>query len=113
MTVSLDDGIAPVTPARIDTPMNITPTRTPITTSVVRALLASGRLNAGTPFETASTPVIALQPSANARRISNSPSASAGTTTGVTPDTAGGEPSSASASPTPISASIETRKTYV
>ena len=38
-----------------------------MTVSVVRAFRHSGGLNAGTPFETASTPVIALQPSAKAR----------------------------------------------
>ena len=94
-------------------PRNITPTRAPITVSVVRALRASGGLKAGTPFETASTPVIALQPSANARMRSRRPSDSAGTTTGVTPLTCGGAPRSVRPTPTPIRASIETRKTYV
>ena len=70
--------------------MNMTPTRAAITTSVVRAFRASGRSNAGTPFETASTPVIALHPSANARRSSNRPSVSGATTIGATPTTVGG-----------------------
>ena len=37
-------------------------------TSVVAAFCASGGLNAGTPLEIASTPVMAVQPLANARR---------------------------------------------
>ena len=40
-------------------------------TSVAAALRASGALNAGTPLETASTPVIAVQPLANARSTRN------------------------------------------
>jgi hypothetical protein len=44
-------------------------------------------LNAGTPFETASTPVIALQPSANARITSRMLSDSRGTLAGTTPVT--------------------------
>ena len=36
------------------------PKTTPITVSVVRAFRHSGRRNAGTPFEIASTPVIAV-----------------------------------------------------
>ena len=50
-----------------------------MTVSVVRALRHSGGLKAGTPFETASTPVIALQPSAKARISRSTPSVSAGT----------------------------------
>lgn len=60
ITVSCSDGMAPLIPARIETPMNISPTSAPMSARVVRALRASGRWNAGTPFETASTPVIAL-----------------------------------------------------
>ena len=40
-------------------------------TSVAAAFFASGGLNAGTPLETASTPVIAVQPLANARSTRN------------------------------------------
>ena len=40
----------------------------PITTSVVAALRLFGGWNDGTPLETASTPVSAVQPDANARR---------------------------------------------
>ena len=50
--------------------------------SVVRAWRASGRWKAGTPFETASTPVIALHPSAKARISRSRPRVSTGTTTG-------------------------------
>ena len=39
------------------------------------ALRGSGGLKAGTPLETASTPVSATEPEAKARRISSSPSA--------------------------------------
>ena len=60
-----------------------------MTVSVVRAFRHSGGLKAGTPFETASTPVIALQPSAKARISRSTPSDSAGTTAGVTPVTCG------------------------
>jgi hypothetical protein len=39
--------------------------------SVMEAFRLSGGLKAGTPFEMASVPVIALQPPANARRTKN------------------------------------------
>jgi hypothetical protein len=42
-------------------------------TSVMAAFFASGGLNAGTPLDTASTPVIAVQPFANARRTRKVP----------------------------------------
>ena len=42
--------------------MNIVIDSTAIISIVAAAFLASGALNAGTPFETASTPVIAVQP---------------------------------------------------
>ena len=45
----------------------------PSQVSTMRALWASGGLNAGTPSETASTPVRAVQPEENARRIRKSP----------------------------------------
>jgi hypothetical protein len=48
----------------------------PIQVSVVRAFWDSGGLNAGTPFEIASVPVMAVQPWANARNRPNRPSAS-------------------------------------
>ena len=49
-------------------PANIVIARIPIATSVAAAFLAFGDLKAGTPFETASTPVSAVQPDAKARR---------------------------------------------
>ena len=55
-----------------------------MTVSVVRAFRHSGGWNAGTPFDTASTPVIALHPSAKARISNSRPSVSAGTTSGAT-----------------------------
>src|SRR5438132_11764724 len=42
--------------------MNIVIASTAIVTSVAAAFLLSGRRNAGTPFEAASTPVMAVQP---------------------------------------------------
>ena len=45
----------------------------PIHMSVLAALRACGRRNAGTPFEIASTPVSALQPEANARSSTTIP----------------------------------------
>ena len=47
-------------------PTNITIASVAIATSVADAFFASGGRNAGTPFDTASTPVIAVQPLANA-----------------------------------------------
>src|SRR5258706_6775929 len=52
-------------------PMNIVIASTAIVTSVDAAFLLSGGRNAGTPFETASTPVIAVQPLEKAVRIAN------------------------------------------
>ena len=46
--------------------MNIVIASTAIVTSVDAAFRLSGGRNAGTPFETASTPVIAVQPLENA-----------------------------------------------
>src|SRR5437899_5540605 len=47
-------------------PTNITIASVAIVTSVADAFFDSGGRNAGTPFDTASTPVIAVQPLANA-----------------------------------------------
>ena len=52
-------------------PMNIVIASTAMVTSVDAAFLLSGGRNAGTPFETASTPVIAVQPLENAVRSAN------------------------------------------
>jgi hypothetical protein len=47
-------------------PVNIAIDSATIMSIVAAAFLDSGGLNAGTPFETASTPVIAVHPFANA-----------------------------------------------
>ena len=82
-----------------------------MTVSVVRALRHSGFRNAGTPFDTASTPVIALQPSANARMSRSSPSASVPAGSGVAGVACGASPRSERTSPTPMSSIIEPRNT--
>ena len=61
---------------RIDRPSSITPSRTPSEISVRWAVRTVGCLNAGTPFEIASTPVTAEHPAANALSSSRTPSAS-------------------------------------
>jgi|KBSSwiS6_1023812.scaffolds.fasta_scaffold477657_1 hypothetical protein len=77
--------------------MNITIDITAIVTSVDAAFLLSGGRNAGTPFETASTPVIAVHPFENARRIVNVPRAVS------PPDPRGtGEAGSGTASSVPV-----------
>src|SRR6185295_12278013 len=52
-------------------PTNIRIASVAIATSVAEAFFASGGRNAGTPFDTASTPVIAVHPFANAVRRRN------------------------------------------
>ena len=52
-------------------PANIVIDRKPMITSVVAAFRLFGSSKAGTPLETASTPVSAVQPEANARRTRN------------------------------------------
>ena len=54
-------------------PRKSTMRMTPRHVSTTRALCASGGLNAGTPSETASTPVSAVHPEENARSSSRSP----------------------------------------
>ena len=53
-------------------PTNIVIESTAMITMVAAAFRASGGLNAGTPLETASTPVIAVHPLENARSRSKS-----------------------------------------
>jgi len=57
------------------TPTNIPIASVAIVTSVADAFFDSGGRNAGTPFDTASTPVIAVQPFENAVSSMNQPSA--------------------------------------
>ena len=64
----------------------------PITISVRAALVGCGRRNAGTPFEIASTPVSALQPDANARRMTISPTLAASPTGAASGTCAVGQP---------------------
>src|ERR1700726_3735434 len=59
-------GITRYACASTEIPRNIGMASTAIMTSVAAAFFASGFLNAGTPFDTASTPVMAVQPLANA-----------------------------------------------
>ena len=65
----------PVRVARYAIPRNRIPKTIAAQVSVVRAFFHSGGLKAGTPSETASTPVRATAPCEKARRIRNSPSA--------------------------------------
>ena len=53
-------------------PTNIVIDSAAIISIVAAAFFASGGLNAGTPFDTASTPVIAVQPFENAVNSRNS-----------------------------------------
>ena len=57
---------------------------TPSHASTTRAFFASGGLKAGTPSETASTPVSAAQPEAKARRTRKSVSSCVSAMTGST-----------------------------
>src|SRR5512140_304136 len=66
MPLSAAVGITLYTPARNAIPVNIAIDSRAIHTSVAAAFRASGGRNAGTPSDTASTPVIAVQPFANA-----------------------------------------------
>src|SRR5262252_5752182 len=59
-------GMTPYACASTVMPTNIVMASTAIATSVADAFFDSGGRNAGTPFDTASTPVIAVQPFANA-----------------------------------------------
>ena len=104
-TDSCSLGTAPLTVARYEIPRNTTPRMTAIVTIVVCAFLHSGGLNAGVPFEMASVPVIAEQPSANARIRSSRLRLSTGTAIGTTPVTCGGCPRYVRASPTPTRSS--------
>ena len=85
-----------------------------MTVSVIRAFRHSGGLKAGTPFETASTPVIALQPSANARISRSSAERLDRHDAAARPRSrCGASPSRVRASPMPMRARVIARKTYV
>ena len=66
MTVLLSVGMGLSFQARKLMPRNMTPSSTPSHASTRRAFFHSTGLNAGTPLEIASTPVIAVEPPANA-----------------------------------------------
>src|SRR5215208_7426201 len=93
--------------------MNIVIDITAIISIVAAAFFASGGLNAGTPFDTASTPVIAVQPFANAVSSRNSVSVSCVDETGFAGTSGCTVPVSARQTPTPISSSVVTMKKYV
>ena len=80
---------------------------------VLCAFFHSGGLKAGTPFATASVPVIAEQPSANARIRSSSPNVSGATATGTTSVTWGAWPRSVLPMPRASMSSVAPRKMYV
>ena len=82
ITVSLVLGIGCSFHARKEMPRNMTPSSTPSQASTRRAFFHSTGLNAGTPLEIASTPVIAVEPPANAcssRKMPSEPPAPAAT----------------------------------
>src|SRR3979409_2079649 len=94
-------------------PRNIVSASTAISSIVAAAFFDSGGLNAGTPFDTASTPVMAVQPFENAvssrKRVNgcvvNCIGAAVGT--GVT------DPVSACHAPTAIKVRVVRMKKYV
>src|SRR5690349_17700265 len=94
-------------------PRNIVIATTAITSIVLAAFLDSGGRNAGTPFETASTPVMAVQPFEKAvsrrKRLSVAPVDATGsaTVTGCT------LPVATCHAPTPIMSNVVTMKKYV
>jgi len=99
-TDSVADGIAPDTPARKEIPRKTKPRITAMATIVAWAFFHSGGLKAGVPFEIASVPVIALQPSAKARMSRSRLIVSAGTCRGLTSVDVGSLPESGPHDPT-------------
>src|SRR5712691_10935402 len=106
-------GITRYTCASTVMPTNMTIASVAIATRVAAAFFASGGRKAGTPFDTASTPVIAVQPFANAvsnRNVVNSwcPAVvGTGTSTGAMP------PVKYWYTPPAINATMVTTNTYV
>ncbi len=115
ITVSLVFGIGWSFQARNEIPRNIVPSSTPSQARTRRAFFHSIGLNAGTPLEIASTPVIAVDPPANAwskRNIPTDPPAPAATVACCT--WIGSRlPSSALTKPTATNARIDTTNRYV
>src|SRR2546422_4940700 len=94
-------------------PRNIVMGGTAIINIVAAAFFAPGGLNAGTPFDTASTPVIAVQPFENAVSRRNSVSGELVDVTGSTGTTCWTLPAITRHAPTAIKARIVTTKKYV
>src|SRR3954469_4799619 len=94
-------------------PRNIVMDRTAIMIIVPAAFFDSGGLNAGTPFDTASTPVIAVQPLEKAVSSRKSVSGSFIALTGSTGTTGDADPASTRHVPTATSESIVKTKKYV
>src|SRR5262245_58762041 len=91
-------------------PRNIVIASTAIMSIVAAAFLASGGLKAGTPFETASTPVIAVQPFEKAVSRRNSVKGSYVEATGATAGSGDTWPANTRQIPTAINARIVTTK---
>ncbi len=94
-------------------PTNIVIASAAIISIVAAAFFDSGGLNAGTPFDTASTPVIAVQPFENAVSSRNSVSAWPVDGTGAAATTGETSPIAMRHTPTPMRIRIETTKKYV
>src|SRR5262249_37525850 len=91
-------------------PTNIVIDSPAIISIVSEAFFDSGGLNAGTPFETASTPVIAVQPLANAVSSRNKVSGDPVECSGATVSTGTIVPETACHAPRAITISIVTMK---
>src|SRR3954468_22666510 len=115
MTVLCSLGSVCIDFANHEMPMNMMPRQTPMTMSVDRAFFHSGFLNAGTPFEIASTPVMAAPPEANAwssRKIPTELATPIGTwSAGI--GAWARPPVAALYTPTPIITKMLTRNAYV
>jgi hypothetical protein len=94
-------------------PMNIVIASVAMATSVAAALRLSGGLNAGTPFDTASTPVIAVQPFENAVSSANAVSMPPAWVSRTTPPATGIAPLKYRHAPTASIARMLTMKKYV
>src|SRR5207249_922548 len=94
-------------------PRNMVMASTAIVSMVAAAFFDSGGLNAGTPFETASTPVMAVHPFENAVSSRNSVSGARDDGTGSTGGSGCTVPVSNRPMPIAISARVQTMKKYV
>jgi len=110
MTVSVSLGWMRYACASTVMPMNIVIAMTAIMAIVADAFFASGGLNAGTPLDTASTPVIAVQPFENAVSSRNIDNGAPVVLTRCAAVTGIAVPVIACQTPMPIKASIITTK---